>query len=377
MDIDFSSEQLMLVKAAREFVTRNVPIRLVREMEKDPRGFTAEIWPGMADLGWMGCMIPEEYDGVGDTFLNLAVLLEEMGRACLPGPFFSTVILGAVTLINAGSDTQKRDILPSVAMGETILTMALTEASAGWDAANVTAKAVKSGDGYVINGTKEFVPDAHVADRIICVTRTGEGADPDAGITLFLVDAKTPGITINPLQTMAGDKQCEVIFDDVKVSSEDIIGEVDKGWPVVAKTLQYAAVGKCLEMVGAARKALEMAVEYATQRVQFGKPIGTFQAIQHHCANMATDVEGSRLLTYKAAWMLSEGLPCEKEVAQAKAFVSNVARKVLALSHQVHGAIGYTQEHDLQLYYRRVKAAELAYGDAYYHACRAQAAMGI
>jgi alkylation response protein AidB-like acyl-CoA dehydrogenase len=240
----------------------------------------------------------------------------------------------------------------------------LTEPSATWEAEGVATKATQEGDSYVISGTKLFIPDAHVADRIICVARTGEGAEPEEGITLFLVDGKSPGISHTLLKTIASDKQCEVVFDKVKVPKENIIGEVDKGWGVVEKVLRWAAVAKCAEMVGGAQQVLDMTVEYAKERVQFDRPIGSFQAIQHHCANMATDVDGCRLITYQAAWMLNEGLLCPKEVAMAKAWVSDAYRRVAALGHQVHGGIGFTKDHDMQLYFRRAKAGELAYGDA-------------
>jgi alkylation response protein AidB-like acyl-CoA dehydrogenase len=305
------------------------------------------------------------------------VLLEEMGRACLPGPFFSTVVLGAMTLLDGGSEGQKREVLPRVATGEAILTLALTEPSATWDAGGVGTRAIPDEDGYVISGTKLFVPDAHVAHHIICVARTGEGETPEEGITLFLVDAGRPGISHTLLKTIAADKQRQVSFDGVKVPRDSIIGVVDRGWEVVRRTLRRAAVAKCAEMVGGAQQVLEMTVEYARERAQFGRPIGSFQAVQHHCANMATDVDGCRLITYQAAWMLGQGLPCDREVAMAKAWVSDAYRRVVALGHQVHGAIGFTRDHDMQMYYRRAKAAELAYGDSDYQRELVAAEMGI
>jgi alkylation response protein AidB-like acyl-CoA dehydrogenase len=364
MDFSLSEEQKMLQTMARDFLEKECPRSLVREMETDPTGHSTELWRKMAGLGWQGLIIPESYGGQGFSFLDLAVLLEETGRACLPGPLFPTVVLGAMTLMDAASEDQKRMLLPSVASGETILTLALTEPSATWKAEGVTTRAIREGDSYVINGTKLFILDAHVADRIICVARTGEGAKPEEGITLFLVDSKNPGLSHTLLKTIAADKQFEVVFKDVKVPSENVLGRVGEGWPIILRTLEHAAVAKCAEMVGGAQQVLEMTVEYAKERVQFGRPIGSFQAIQHHCANMATDVDGSRFITYQAAWMLSDGLPCTKEVAMAKAWVSDAYRRVATLGHQVHGGIGFTMDHDMQLYFRRAKASELAYGDA-------------
>ncbi|MDP6493862.1 MAG: acyl-CoA dehydrogenase family protein [Dehalococcoidia bacterium] len=374
MDFSLSEEQKMLQTMARDFLEKECPRSLVREMETDPTGHSTELWRKMAGLGWQGLIIPESYGGQGFSFLDLAVLLEETGRACLPGPLFPTVVLGAMTLMDAASEDQKRMLLPSVASGETILTLALTEPSATWKAEGVTTRAIREGDSYVINGTKLFILDAHVADRIICVARTGEGAKPEEGITLFLVDSKNPGLSHTLLKTIAADKQFEVVFKDVKVPSENVLGRVGEGWPIILRTLEHAAVAKCAEMVGGAQQVLEMTVEYAKERVQFGRPIGSFQAIQHHCANMATDVDGSRFITYQAAWMLSDGLPCTKEVAMAKAWVSDAYRRVATLGHQVHGGIGFTMDHDMQLYFRRAKSAASAFGNSDFHLNRVAAA---
>lgn len=363
MNLSLSEEQEMLRKMARDFLTNECPRKLVRDMEEDPKGYTPELWKKMAELGWMGLALPEEHGGGGGSFLDLGILVEEMGRACLPGPFFSTVVLGAMTLMDAGTDQQKKKILPQVASGKAILTLALVEASASWQASGVKLDASLKGESYVLKGTKLFVPDANVADWIICVARTGHGKKPEDGITLFLVDARSPGITCNVLKTIASDKQCEVIFDNVKVPADHIVGKAGHGWEVIQRTLRRSAVGKCLEMVGGAQQVLEMTVQYAKDRVQFDKPIGSFQAVQHHCANMVTDVDGSRLISYEAAWMLSQGVPCNKEASMAKAWVSDACRRVVSLGHQIHGGIGFTMDHDMQLYFRRAKAAELAYGD--------------
>ena len=368
MDLGFSEEQEMLRKTARDFLETECPTSLVKEMAEDEQGYTSGLWGKMAELGWMGLALPEEHDGMGMSFLDLAVLLEEMGRACLPGPFFSTVVLGGLTILEAGNEEQKKELLPKIAAGEAILTMALTEPSASYDPASITVKAVPDKDDYVISGTKLFVENAHIADYLICVARTKDGAGKDEdGITLFLVDGKSPGITTILLKTIAGDKQCEVTFDNVRVPQKNMLGERDKGWPVVAKILQKATVAKCAEMIGGAQAALDMSVAYAKERVQFGRPIGSFQAIQHHCANMVTDVDGSRFITYQAAWMVSEGLPATMEVSMAKAWVSESYRRVTQLGHQIHGGIGFCMDHDMPLYFKRAKAAEPTFGSADWH----------
>lgn len=367
MDLAFSEEQEILKKVAREFLANECPKSYVREMEEDEKGYKPEIWQKMAELGWLGLAFPEKYGGGGGTFLDLAVLLEEMGRALLPGPFFSTVVLGGLTILEAGTEEQKSEFLPKIAQGQLIMTMALTEPSATYEASGIETKAVREGDDFIINGTKLFVTDAHVADYIICVARTKESPDPEEGITLFLVPGKAPGVKCNLLKTIASDKQCEVVFENVRVSSKDVLGEIDKGWPIVKKILEKAAVAKCCEMVGGAQQVLEMTVNYAKERIQFGRPIGSFQAIQHHCANMAIDVDGARYVTYQAAWMVSEGLPCTKEVAIAKAWTGEAYRRVCALGHQIHGGIGFTKDHDMQLYFRRAKAGEVLFGDPDYY----------
>jgi len=367
MDLGFSEEQEMLRTTARDFLTNECPADLVKQLAEDEKGYSPEMWKKMAELGWMGLTFPEEYDGMGMTFLDLVVLLEEAGRACLPGPYFSTVVLAGYTIMEAASEEQKKELLTKIANGDLIVTLAITEPSARYEPDAITVKASPDKDDYVINGTKLFVPDANIADYIICVARTTDGASPEEGLTLFLVDAKSPGITTTLLKTIAGDKQCEVIFEDVRVPKENIIGELDKGWPVVEKVLEKATVGLCAQMVGGAQKALDMSVDYAKERVQFGRPIGSFQAIQHYCANMVTDVDGSKYITYEAAWKVSEGLPATMEVSMAKAWVNEAYRRVTLLGHQIHGAIGFCEDHDMPLYFKRAKGSEPTFGDADFH----------
>jgi len=363
VNFTLSEEQEMLRKMARDFLADKCPKTLVREMEEDEEGYSPELWREMAELGWMGMVFPEEYGGSGMSFLDLSVLLEEMGRACLPGPFFSTVVLGGLPILNTGNGEQKQKYMPQIASGEAIFTLALAEASAQYDADSIAVKATADNDTYVINGTKLFVPDAHIADYLLCVARTNEQAEAENGITIFIVDATSPGISYAPLKTMAGDKQYEVVFDQVRVAKDNILGQLDQGRGVVRKVIEQAAVAKCCEMLGAMQQVLEMTVEYAKERRQFDRPIGSFQIIQHYCANMATDVDGARFSTYQAAWRLSEGLPGTKEVAIAKAWIGEAYGRIITLAHQIHGAIGCTIDHDLQFYTRRGKAAELTFGD--------------
>ena len=367
MDLALSEEQEMLKTMARDFLTDKLPKTVVKEIEESEEGYSPELWKEVAGLGWMGLAFPEKYGGSDMSFLDLAILLEEMGRACLPGPYFSTVVLGGLSILDIGSEEQKQEYLPKIANGEAIFTLALTEPSARYDAGGIETQATADKDDYIINGTKLFVPDANVADYMLVVARTEAKSKAEEGITIFIVDAKSPGISHTVLKTIANDKLCEVVFDQLKVPKENILGELNQGWKEVQKIIQRAAVAKCCEMVGCIQQALDMTVDYAKERKQYDRPIGSFQVIQHYCADMATDVDGTRLSTYQAAWMLSEGLPCTQEVAIAKAWAGEACQRVMALAHQIHGAIGVTIDHDLQYYTRRAKAAEVSFGDASFY----------
>ena len=367
MDLALTETQQMLKSSAREFLGQECQPALVRAMEEDERGYSPDLWQQMADLGWMGLVVPERYGGTGGDFLDLAVLLEEMGRALVPGPFFSTIVLGALIIQDGGSDAQKADLLTQICGGQLIMTLALTEASATFRPEGVQVEARQEDGDYAINGTKLFVPEAHVADVIIVAARTSSSSDAADGITLFLVPRSIPGLTATPLNTLGSDKLCEVVFDNVRLPASSVMREVGKGWTVVERALQRGAAAKCVEMLGGAEAVLEMTTEYVKQRVQFGRPIGTFQAIQHHSADIATDVECSRPMAYQAVSLLAEGLPAATQVSMAKAWVSDAYQRVCALAHQSHGAIGFTRDHNLQLYSRRARAQEVAFGNASFH----------
>jgi len=361
MNLGFSEQQEMLKKMARDFFAAECPKSVVKQIVSNEKGYPLELWHKMADLGWMGLPFPEKYGGTGGSFLDLAVLLEEMGRACLPGPFFCTVVLSGLTILEMGTESQKQELLPKIAQGKLIVTLALTEPGRGYNVNEVTVRAVADGNDYIISGTKLFVPYAHVADYIIFVAKT------TSGVTLFLVDAKSLGIRYTLLKTIDGDKQFEVVFDRVKVPKSSILGKEGQGSTGLEEVLRKAAVAKCIEMVGGAQQALEMTVEYVKERKQFGVPVGSFQAIQHHCANMLTDIETSRLISYKAAWKISKGLPYAIESAMAKAWVSDAYKRVTKLGHQSIGGVSLVEDHDMPLYSKRAKAAELTLGDADFH----------
>ena len=362
MDIAFTEEQEMLKKAASDFLAAECPKKLVRELEESEKGYSPDVWKKMAGLGWQGMVIPEQYDGMGMTFQDLTVLLEQMGRNILPGPFIPTVVEGAIPILDAGSEEQKKEFLPRVAKGELILTMAYLEPKGIRDASGIALKASAAGDNFMLKGTKVFVEMANVADYFICVTRTGKGATPDDGITVFIVDARSPGVHCEVIPTIAMDKQCEVRFDNVVVPKKNVVGKLDKGRAIVAKAIEKSVIAKCAESIGGMQAAVDMTVAYCKERVQYDRPIGAFQALQHIMADMWIVAQTSRYLVYQAAWMESEGLPCALEAAMAKAYVNESYKWVTDRAVTLHGGIGTSREHDVGLYYRRAKAADAAFG---------------
>lgn len=377
MDFSFSEEQEMLRKTARDFLEKECPKTLVREMEVDGKGYSPELWQKMAGLGWMELVFPNKYGGAGMTFLDLSVLLEEMGRACVPGPFLSTVVLGGLPLLDLGNEEQKQQYLPKIIKGEVIFTLALTEVSAKYNAVSTQVKATIDKDDYIINGTKLFVPDAHIADYLLCVARTSERVKPEDGITIFVVDAKSPGMSCTVLETIAKDKPCEVVFDHVRVPNENILGQLDRGWSDVQKAIDRAAVAKCCEMIGGAQQALEMTVDYVKERKQFGQLLGSFQSIQDRCAEMAVDLDTSRLITYEAVWKFSRDLPCAREASMAKAWTSDAYRRITSMCHQVVGGVAFMAEHDMPLYFRQARSAAVTFGDADFHRERIVKELGL
>ena len=359
MDLGLSEQQELLKNAAREFLENECPETLVRDMEEDEQGYSPELWGKMAEQGWQGLLVPEDYGGAGFDFLDLCVLLEEFGRALVPGPFMSTVLGGAVPIIDAGSEAQRAEFLPKIASGDLIFTLALTEPSARFDEEGVQAQATVSGDEVTINGTKLFVPDANVADYMVVAARSS------AGVTLAIVPTDQDGVEVTQLLTIARDKQCEVKLNDAR---GQLLGEDGKGWDALGPVLQRYTVGECAYLVGLSQMDFEISVDYAKERVQFGRPIGSFQAIQHKCADMVTDVDGSRFIMYKAAWSVnSDQDDAQMAVNMAKAWCSEATRRVVAHGQQIHGGIGFTKDYKIQLYFRRQKRAELAFGDTDHH----------
>ena len=367
MDFSFTEEQDMLRMSAKDFLAKECPKARVREMAKDKRGYDPQVWHRMAELGWMGLVLPEEYGGTGASFMDLVILIEEMGRNILPGPFFSTVALCALPLLEYGSSEQKTKFLPQIAKGEAMWTFGLAESSGKYEASEVKLRAMLKGTNYVLQGHKLFVTDAHVADYILVAGRTGEGEGPEDGITLFIVDARGPNVKMEAIPTIGGDRQFKVSFDRAVVPKDSILGIIGNGWHIADFILQRAAVLKCAEMSGACQAVLDMTSSYAKERIQFDRPIGSFQAIQHKLADMLIDVEAVQYLLYQAAWGVSVSLPSLWQISAAKAKANEAYQRICIEAIAAHGAIGYTMDHDIGLYYRRVKAAQFAAGDTDLH----------
>ncbi len=373
MNFAFSEEQDFLRETARRFLADKCPMVTVRELMATDDGFDVAMWNEMAAMGWQAMAIPEAYGGAGFSFLETAVLLEEMGGALLPAPFMSTVILGANAILLAGSESQKQELLPSVADGATRLALAVTEPNGQWDASGIEMTAEPLGDGYRLSGTKSFVIDGHTADSLVVA------AQSESGPTLFLVDAHAEGIERQPVEVMDQTRKlADVRFVDVVVPPGAMLGEEGSGWDVLSQVYRIASVALALESVGGAQRVLDMAVDYAKVRIQFGRPIGSFQAVKHKCADMLVGVESAKSAAYYASWAVAEDNDELAVVAPlAKSYCTEKYFSAAAENIQVHGGIGFTWEHDAHLYFKRAKSSELLFGDPAYHRAMLADQIGI
>ena len=368
MNFGFNEEQELLRNTARKFFENECGSETVRRLMETPEGISAELWKKLAEQGWLGLIYPEQYDGTGLGLVDLVVLMEEMGRAVAPGPYFSTVLLGGLAILEAGDDAQKKEWLPRIAAGDKRVALAWMEPSAQLGPAGVTLTAVKRGETFTLSGTKLFVHDAHTADALVVAARTRPGAGAD-GVSLFLLPKGTKGLEVTLLPTMDQTRKlCEVACSDVTVGADALLGAAGAGWAPLSRVLDRATVALCAEMCGGAQKVLDMTVEYAKIRQAFGRPIGSYQGVKHRAADMLVDVENSKSITYYAAWALDENSPeAPLAVSMAKAYVSDAYRRVAAGGIQLHGGIGFTWEHDLHLYFKRAKGSEFTFGDATHH----------
>ncbi len=366
MNFAFSEEQDELRRTVRQFLESKSPSGEVRRLMETTDGYDTAVWTQMAaEMGLQGLQIPEEYGGQGFSFVELAIVLEEMGRVLLCAPFFSTVVLAANAIANAGSDAEKQALLSGIASGETTATLAFTEANGRWDPTGITMEARQSGSDWVLDGEKMFVLDGHTAELVVVVARVAGSSGAD-GLAFFTVNGDATGLTRTPLATMDQTrKQAKLEFSGVRAAA---LGEPGQGAAAFSKTMDQASVALSNEMVGGAQFVLDASVEYAKVRVQFGRPIGSFQAIKHKCADMLLEVESAKSAAYYAAWAAAEeNAELPAVAALAKAYVSDAYFHCAAENIQIHGGIGFTWEHDAHLYFKRAKSSEILLGDATYH----------
>jgi len=369
MDIGFTEEQELLRDTARRFLESECNTQFVRRRMAEPAAVTDEFWQKLAEQGWLGIIYPEEEGGSGLGLVDLVVLMEEMGRAVMPGPFLSTVLLGGAAIGDAGTPAQRQQWLPQIAAGTAKAALAWTEPDLRWDAAGVTASAREAAAGFTLSGTKLFVGDAHLADILVVAARTRDGSTMEDGVSLFLVPKDTPGLAITVLPTIDETRKlCEVRLDNVVLPMAALIGKRHRGWVPLSRVIARATVALAAEMCGGAQQVLDMTVAYAKIRIAFGKPIGSYQGVKHQAADMLVAIENAKSLTYYAAWAMDQGLEeAPLAVSMAKAAASDMYRKVAGTGIQLHGGIGMTWEHNLQLYFKRARASEVAFGDATWH----------
>jgi len=367
--VDFrpSAPQQLLVSTARQFLGARCPIELVQRLALDERGFDEALWRGMAELGWQGLLVPAELGGSGGSLLDVVLLVEEMGRACVPGPFIPSAVAATSALAAADPSLQKRT-LPAMADGARIVTLALVEEGVSFDPDAVTLTSDVPGH---LTGRKLFVEDAHLADDLLVAIRSADD------LTLVLVPTDRAGVTRVPLDTAGTGRLFEVIFDGVAVGVDDVVGAPGHGRAPLVRALRTGALTRAAEIVGAAQRVLELTVEHAKTRVQGGRPIGGHQAIQHACADLVRDVDASRGLLYSAAWKAAEGEAAEGDIAMAKAYAGEAGLQVARRGHQILGAIGYCEEHPMHLFHKRILAASLDFGDADLHLETVAQAIGL
>ena len=362
MDLDFTKEQEILRKSIAHFLAKECPFEQVKEIEDSSSGYSVKIWKDMANLGWMELPFPEKYGGLGSPFIDLIIVMEEMGKKAFPSPFFSTVLQCGLIILENGSEKQKEEILPKIADGSLIMSLAQMEEEGSYKKTGINMQAQQNGETFVLNGTKLFVMDANIAERLIVAVYL-----PERGITLFLIDADMEGISCSKMQTVGKDNNCVVSFKDVKTTENDMIGNPGEGWTILEKMAEKATVAKCAEMLGGCRESIDMTVAYAKQRQQYGHPIGGYQAIQHYLANMKVAYDTGLYYLYKVAWMLDNNMDATREISSLKAHVNEQYKFITDRAVQIHGGVGTTREFNIGLFYRRAKACEYIMGDTDYH----------
>ena len=369
MDLSYTETQELLRQTARDFAQRDFPIRRHRELAESKATFDAETWEKMAGLGWPGLMVEETYGGTGGGWVDLIVLLEEMGRALMPMTLMAHTLAGLL-IQRYGDDAQRRALLPAVAAGERIFAVAITEPRATLDPEGIQCEASRSDDGFLLNGVKHFVRGAGAASTIVTLARL------DGGLAIFLIEKDAAGVTVTPLDTIGDDDQAKIELEGVRVPESALLGGRPLNWQTLQEIVDMAALIECGYGVGVMARDTEVTIGYVKDRVQFGRPIGSFQAVHHQVADQVTDVDCGRLLTLYAAWALDEGQPLASiEIARAKAWTSDALRRVARTGNQLHGGIGFSREYDIHFYFQRAKTNELMYGIADEHRERIAAAL--
>jgi alkylation response protein AidB-like acyl-CoA dehydrogenase len=378
MDLSLTGEQEMLKNSAREFLEKEAPRTVITDIDDSETGFSPELWKKMAELGWAGLLIPEAYGGLGSDLLTTAVLHEELGHAAVHTPLHSSAVLSALALMEGGSDAQKEQYLPGIASGERIFAFAFTEPNYGWSPEHVQVQAQSQGGGYVLNGTKLFVPDAQVADNIIVVARTAAGNGTGSGLTAFVVDKTAPGVTVRDLGGFTAGRLCEVTFENAQVPAANVIGQAGQAWSFIGPVIDKATLVTCAQSVGGAQAAFEITQGYVTTRIQFGVPIGTFQRVQDFVIDLVNHLDGSRWTTYEAIWKSDAAKPGIPEaVSVAKIAASEGFHTACNDAHRAHGGIGISKRYGLYLYTKASRSLYSYLGDPVYHRKRLVSLLGL
>jgi alkylation response protein AidB-like acyl-CoA dehydrogenase len=377
MDLGLTEAQEILKTTAATFVQQEYGKDTILELENTPTGITPELLRKVGELGWLGIVIPAEYGGAGQTLTDAAVLFEELGRGPVPGPFFSSSVLGALTIMHGGTEAQKQALLPSLASGEQVLTVAVTEPDYGWRPEAVQMQPTRSQGGYVLNGVKLFVYDAQAATHVLCAVRTSPPSNgSSSGISLLLVETRAPGVTVRTLPGWMAQVD-EVRFNNVRVGAEAVLGGSEgHGWESLEAAALQAIPILCAYKVGSCQAVFDMAVQYSRTRVQFGQPIGRFQRVQDHIIGMVNQLDAARWTTYEALWKLDTGRPARASVHLAKAVTSEAYLKVCDGAHEVHAGVGVIREYGLTLHTQRSRTLYHLLGEPRYHRRRLADALG-
>lgn len=367
LDLTLSESEQMLKKTALDFMHRDAPKGVVQVLQETDTGYTEELWKTVVEMGWLGIIIPEEYGGTGSTLTSAGVLFEALGSGPLPGPYFSSAILGSQIIMEAGSEEQKKQILPAVANGEQILTLALTEPEYTWEPRGVNTTATSKNGDFVLDGVKLFTFDAAAATHFIVVARTGKQSDPAKGISLFLVDSQSDGVSVRRVPGFLAGRSFEVKLDSVRVPKSAMLGDKNGGWAPLRRAIDRSIPVLCAYKVGGSQAVFDMTLEYSRIRVQFGQPIGRFQRIQDMIIDQITHVDAARWTTYECLWRLDAQRPAAENIHLTKAVTSEAYWQVVTLAHQVISGISYSREHPVSFHTRASRHLYNFLGEPAYH----------